>query len=121
VTVHAIQHVQLAMPAGQEGAARAFYGEVLGLTEVPKPPDLAKRGGAWFERGDVRVHLGVEKNFRPARKAHIGFLVDDIATIIAECRRRGLEIVDDEPLDGFERIYVYDPFGNRLELMQPTS
>jgi catechol 2,3-dioxygenase-like lactoylglutathione lyase family enzyme len=97
------------------------YGEVLGLTEVPKPPDLAKRGGAWFERGDVRVHLGVEKNFRPARKAHIGFLVDDIATIIAECRRRGLEIVDDEPLDGFERIYVYDPFGNRLELMQPTS
>ncbi len=109
------------MPAGQEGAARAFYGDVLGLTEVPKPPDLAKRGGAWFERGDVRVHLGVEKNFRPARKAHIGFLVDGIATIIAECRRRGLEIVDGEPLDGFERIYVHDPFGNRLELMQPTS
>jgi catechol 2,3-dioxygenase-like lactoylglutathione lyase family enzyme len=94
---------------------------VLGLIEVPKPPELAKRGGAWFERGDVRVHLGVEKDFRPARKAHVGFLVDDITTIIAECRRRGLEIAHDEPLDGFERIYVYDPFGNRLELMQPTG
>jgi len=69
------------------------------MTEVPKPPDLARRGGAWFERGDVRVHLGVEKNFQPARKAHVGFLVDDIRTIIAECGRRGLENVDDGPLD----------------------
>jgi catechol 2,3-dioxygenase-like lactoylglutathione lyase family enzyme len=109
------------MPAGREAEARAFYGEVLGLIEVTKPPDLAKRGGAWFERGDVRVHLGVELDFRPARKAHVGFLVDDLATILAECRRRGLEVADDERLDEFERIYVADPFGNRLELMQPRS
>jgi len=72
------------------------------LTEVPKHPNLAKRGGAWFERGDVRVHLGVEKDFRPARKAHIGFSWTTSRRIVAECRRRGLEIVDDEPLDGFE-------------------
>jgi catechol 2,3-dioxygenase-like lactoylglutathione lyase family enzyme len=119
--VLAIQHVQLAMPPGREDDARAFYAGVLGLTEVPKDPELAKRGGAWFERGAVRVHLGVEHDFRPARKAHVGLLVDDVRAIVAECRRRGLETVDDEPLEGFDRIYVYDPFGNRLELMQPKS
>lgn len=121
MTVQAIQHVQLAMPAGREGEARAFYGEVLGLPEVAKPPDLAKRGGAWFERGSVRVHLGVEADFRPARKAHLGLLVDDLTAVLAECRRRGLEVVAGEPLEGFERAYVFDPFGNRLELMQPES
>lgn len=121
MTVRAIHHVQLAMPVGEENAARAFYVGVLGLTEVPKPPDLVKRGGVWFERGDVRVHLGVEEDFRPARKAHVGLLVDDIATIAAACQRRGLDVVADEPIEGFERFYVHDPFGNRLELMQRTG
>jgi catechol 2,3-dioxygenase-like lactoylglutathione lyase family enzyme len=119
VSIRAIEHVQLAMPAGQEAAARAFYGALLGLPEVPKPPHLAVRGGCWFESGDVKVHLGVERDFRPARKAHPAFLVSGLAGLCARCRDAGFEVVDDEPLPGYERAYVHDPFGNRIELMEP--
>lgn len=116
----AIDHVQLAMPAGEEDRARAFYQGILGLPEQPKPAKLAKRGGAWFERGSLKVHLGVETEFRAATKAHVGFLVDDVASLIARCNEAGYRVVGDEPLEGFVRIYIYDPFGNRLEFMQPN-
>ena len=117
--IYAIDHVQLAMPVGQEALACQFYGEVLGLREVPKPPELAKRGGVWFELGAVKVHLGVETDFRPARKAHPAFLVRDLEQMLAVCRAQGCEVKDDEPpLTGYRRVHVFDPFGNRIELMQ---
>lgn len=114
-----IDHVQLAMPSGREDAARRFYSDLLGLTEVPKPPELAKRGGVWFENGRVKLHLGVEGDFRAARKAHPALLVDDLGLLVARLRSAGVEVDDDEPLPGYFRVFVFDPFGNRLELMQP--
>ena len=114
-----VDHVQLAMPAGREDEARAFYSRLLGLPEVPKPPELAKRGGAWFESERVKVHLGVDKDFRPAKKAHPGLLVRGLRDLAARLAAAGHRVVDDEPLEGYERVYVDDPFGNRLELMEP--
>jgi catechol 2,3-dioxygenase-like lactoylglutathione lyase family enzyme len=113
-----IDHVQLAMPAGQEEHARGFYRDVLGLPETPKPSGLAKRGGCWFETDRVKIHLGIDKNFHPATKAHPGLLVSDPQAIIERCRERGFAIIDDAPLEGYRRIFINDPFGNRLELMQ---
>jgi catechol 2,3-dioxygenase-like lactoylglutathione lyase family enzyme len=115
-----LDHVQLAMPPGGEPAAKAFYEGLLGLHEVPKPPHLAARGGCWFQNGSVKVHLGVEEDFGPARKAHPGFIVDDLAHLINRLARSGVAAVEDQPLDGFVRKYVSDPFGNRIELMQPV-
>ena len=111
-------HIQLAMPPGREDDARSFYSMILGLTEVPKPPELAKRGGAWFENEDVKIHLGVERDFRPARKAHPGILVLDLAALCERLRDAGHGVTEDEPLPGYNRVYVDDPFGNRLELME---
>jgi len=108
------------MPAGQEEAAREFYGGILGLAEVPKPANLAKRGGVWFERGTLRVHLGVEADFRPARKAHPAFLVEPLDALIEHLQRAGVAVITDEPLKGYNRIYVADPFGNRIELLEPS-
>jgi len=116
--VEAIHHVQLAMPAGREADAIAFYSGILGIPSVPKPDHLAARGGCWFERGELRVHLGVEDDFRAARKAHAGLLVDDLTALLSALRAAGAVLRDDEPLDGYERVYVDDPFGNRLELLQ---
>ena len=113
----AIDHVQLAMPAGGEPAARGFYSGVLGLPEVPKPAHLAKRGGCWFESADVKIHLGVEVDFRPAHKAHPALLVSALAELLERCRRAGCAVVADEPLEGRARAYVSDPFGNRIELI----
>jgi len=115
-----IDHVQLAMPAGGEGLARAFYADVLGIQEVPKPAHLAKRGGCWFEREDLKIHLGVETDFRPARKAHIALLVADLPELETKLRSSGYMLKNDEPLEGYRRVYVDDPFGNRIELMEPT-
>jgi catechol 2,3-dioxygenase-like lactoylglutathione lyase family enzyme len=119
VPVLRIDHVQLAMPAGREADAVAFYDGVLGIPQVPKPPHLAVRGGCWFERGDLKVHLGVEQDFRPARKAHPAFVVDGLAGLVAAARSAGRHVVDDEPLDRYDRAYVDDPFGNRIELLEP--
>jgi catechol 2,3-dioxygenase-like lactoylglutathione lyase family enzyme len=121
VTVERIDHVQLAMPAGREDDARHFYSELLGIPEVPKPPHLAARGGCWFEIGDLKVHLGVEADFRPARKAHPALLVRDLPALAATLRDAGVDLVDDEPLEGYDRIYASDPFGNRLELLEPVD
>ena len=118
MTVLGLDHVQLAMPAGEEERARGFYGGVLGLEEIPKPANLAPRGGVWFRLGAHQIHLGVEADFRPARKAHPGILVDDLAAALEACDRAGHAPVYDEPLEGYDRAYVYDPFGNRMELMQ---
>ena len=114
-----IDHVQLAMPAGQEPAAEAFYSGLLGIPRVPQPPHLAARGGCWFEGDGFKVHLGVEDGFRPARKAHPAFLVAGLAGIVEDLTRAGAALRQDEPLAGYDRIYVDDPFGNRIELMEP--
>jgi catechol 2,3-dioxygenase-like lactoylglutathione lyase family enzyme len=106
------------MPEGAEMDAIRFYEGVLGLTQVPKPAHLAARGGCWFESGEVRLHLGVEAGFRPARKAHPALMVDDLGALIDRLEEADIEIVRDQPLPGFDRIYVSDPFGNRLELVE---
>jgi catechol 2,3-dioxygenase-like lactoylglutathione lyase family enzyme len=116
-----IEHVQLAMPAGGEQLARRFYGELLGIPEVMKPPNLAKRGGCWFERGNLKLHLGVEADFRPARKAHVALLVEDLAALRRKLSAADVGVKNDEPLQGYHRVYVDDPFGNRLELMEPDA
>ncbi len=114
----AIDHVQLAMPAGEEEKARAFYNGLLGLTEVTKPAELAKRGGAWFEAGSVKVHLGVESEFVPARKAHPAFLVEALGRLVEVLGRRGRSVTHDVPLEGYDRVYVTDVFGNRIEFLE---
>ena len=115
-----IHHVQLAMPRGEEASARTFYAGVLGMTEVPKPPHLAVRGGVWFSAGSAHVHLGVEEDFRPAKKAHPALLVRGLRTLRDRCAAAGVSVLEDQPLDGFDRCYVSDPFGNRLELLEPV-
>lgn len=120
MSIVSLHHVQLAMPPGEEAAARDFYAGVLGLVEVEKPPHLAVRGGAWFESRQARVHLGVEDGFRSARKAHPAFLVEDLPSLLRKCEAAGVSIVRDQPLVGYDRVYVYDPFGNRIELMEPS-
>jgi catechol 2,3-dioxygenase-like lactoylglutathione lyase family enzyme len=115
----AIDHVQLAMPPGEEEKARAFFVNILGFTEIPKPAELAKRGGAWFESGAVQLHLGVEADFRPARKAHPAFIVDDLDALLASAQAAGYEAdTSQPPLDGYKRAHIFDPFGNRIELME---
>jgi catechol 2,3-dioxygenase-like lactoylglutathione lyase family enzyme len=117
--LHAVDHVQIAMPRGEEEVARAFYVGVLGLDEVRKPARLAQRGGCWFASGDINLHLGIEDPFRPARKAHPAFLVDGLADLATRCRAAGAEVIDDDALETHDRVFVYDPFGNRIELMEP--
>jgi len=117
--IMAIDHVQLAMPAGKEAEACAFYSHMLGFTETPKPPELAKRGGAWFESGNVKVHIGVEPDFHPARKAHPAFIVDDLDSLIKKIQSAGYKTdTTQPPLDGYKRAHIFDPFGNRIEIME---
>jgi catechol 2,3-dioxygenase-like lactoylglutathione lyase family enzyme len=119
--IEGIEHIQLAMPAGQEDTARSFYSGLLEIPEVPKPADLAKRGGVWFESGRLKVHLGVDPDFRPARKAHPGLLVRNLRELVRRLRVAGIEIVEAEPLPGWDHVYIADPFGNRIELMEPSD
>jgi catechol 2,3-dioxygenase-like lactoylglutathione lyase family enzyme len=118
MTLLQLDHIQLAMPEGGEEAARGFYDGLLGLSEVEKPDNLKKRGGCWFEKGAIKVHLGVEKDFRPARKAHPAFLVEDLAALVARLEQAGVAARRDEALPGYDRVHVDDPFGNRIELME---
>ncbi|MEZ5977699.1 MAG: VOC family protein [Planctomycetota bacterium] len=116
MTILGIDHVQLAMPAGREDDARRFYGELLGIPERPKPAELAGRGGAWFESGAVKIHLGVEKEFSPARKAHPALVVEDLEALATKLRAAGFEAVD-ASLPDQPRFFSFDPFGNRVEFM----
>ena len=119
VTILAIDHVQLAMPADEEESARAFYVGVLGLTEISKPPQLAHRGGAWFQSGSVQIHLGIEADFHPAKKAHPALIVADLGALLDRVRKAGYEVdTSQPPLDGYVRAHIFDPFGNRIELME---
>jgi catechol 2,3-dioxygenase-like lactoylglutathione lyase family enzyme len=111
--LESIDHVQVAMPAGEEAQARAFYAELLGLAEQRKPAELAKRGGCWFETDSVKVHCGVETPFMPARKAHIAFRVTDVQALAASARAAGYKVVDDDLLPGHDRIFIYDRRLNR--------
>lgn len=119
--VDRLDHVQLAMPRGREDDAVAFYQGLLGIPLVPKPPHLAVRGGCWFERGGLKVHLGVDDEFRPATKAHPAFIVHGVRELAGSIAAVGHRVVDHEPLEGYDRVYVDDPFGNRIELMEPVA
>jgi len=118
VAVKGLDHVQLAMPRGGEQTARRFYGGLLGLPELPKPPSLAARGGCWFQCGSLQLHLGVEADFRAARKAHPALLVTEFAELLEMLIAEGFEVKrDPEPVQGRDRAFTADPFGNRIELV----
>jgi catechol 2,3-dioxygenase-like lactoylglutathione lyase family enzyme len=119
VQILRIDHVQIAIPPGGETQARAFFTGLLGIPEREKPANLAARGGVWFERGDLKVHAGVEKDFRAATKAHPALQVQGLTELVARLRAADLKIVEDEPLQGYsQRVFVFDPFGNRIELLE---
>ena len=115
--VQCVDHVQLAMPAGAEERATEFYEGLLGIPRVPKPPELEVRGGCWFERGALRVHLGVEQDFRPAKKAHPGFAVTGLDDLCAALGAAGYPVTRTTDVPGMPQWYVDDPFGNRIELV----
>jgi catechol 2,3-dioxygenase-like lactoylglutathione lyase family enzyme len=112
-----LDHVQVAIPPGADDVARRFYGAVLGLAEIPKPAALTARGGAWFALGDTQLHLGVDPDFRPAKKAHVALQVDDLDKVAARCQTAGHEPRPDDRISGRRRFFVDDPFGNRIEII----
>ena len=113
-----LHHVQVSCPAGSEDDLRGFYRGLLGMTEIPKPPVLAARGGVWFRAGSCEVHCGVEEGFTPARKAHPGIAVSDVDELARRCEVAGLPISWDENIPGVRRFHTQDPVGNRIELQQ---
>lgn len=117
----ALDHVQLAMPAGRESEAEDFYGGLLGMEVIPKPEPLASRGGRWFASGDVQIHLGVDPDFRPARKAHPALVVADLDAVISALSVSGVGWQEDRELPGVRRGYIDDPFGNRIELIDSAG
>ncbi|MGW7252575.1 VOC family protein [Streptomyces sp. NPDC054834] len=124
----AVDHVQLAAPPGSEDLLRAYYVDVLGMAEIPKPPVLAARGGCWFQAGAVQLHLGIEAapagggkcGFHPAKKAHPGLRVRDIEAYAARLATLGAPVTWDDNLPGHRRFYSEDPVGNRLEFLEPV-
>jgi catechol 2,3-dioxygenase-like lactoylglutathione lyase family enzyme len=118
MSIIGLDHVQLAMPPGREARAREFYCDVLELPERPKPPELAARGGCWFESESVKIHLGVEQDFRPSAKAHPGLLVGDLDSVLSRCREKGFQATEPERIEATRRAFVQDPFGNRIELIE---
>jgi catechol 2,3-dioxygenase-like lactoylglutathione lyase family enzyme len=121
MVVTRLDHVQLAMPIGGESAAVSFYEGLLAIPHVAKPPHLAARGGCWFEHRAVKIHLGVEESFTPAKKAHPALIVTGLRELVDVLRVHQVPVRDDEPLEGYDRVYVEDPFGNRIELMEPVE
>jgi len=113
-----IDHVQIVGPPGCEPAARSFYGDLLGLREIPKPPALAARGGVWFQLGDQELHVGVEPEFRPALKAHPAFRCADPDALAISLQAQGVPVTWDNGVPGVRRFFTSDPFGNRLEVME---
>jgi catechol 2,3-dioxygenase-like lactoylglutathione lyase family enzyme len=113
-----LDHIQLTMPAGQEAAARKFFGELLGMEEEPKPPAYAVRGGCWFRSGSVLVHASVEQGFLPQKKAHPAFCVRDLEALCRRLSAEGFPIIPETTLPDRKRVYTSDPFGNRIELIE---
>ncbi len=113
-----IDHVQITIPVASEDRARGFYSRILGFTEIAKPPQMAERKSIWFVSGAVNLHLGIELDFTPARRAHPAFVVDALDAILAACERAGITVKSDTSFNNFRRVHVFDPFGNRLELME---
>lgn len=113
-----IDHIQIAAPAGCEPAAREFYCSILGMKELEKPPVLRERGGCWFECGSQQLHIGVEKEFHPAKKAHPAFAVLDLDELRETLKTRGITAIDDDNFPGARRFYAEDPWGNRLEFIE---
>ncbi|MGH3322072.1 MAG: VOC family protein [Streptosporangiaceae bacterium] len=116
---YALHHVQLAVPPESEEECRRFYVDVLGMTEVAKPPRLAARGGIWVRADALEIHLGVEPDFHPARKAHPGIVVADLDALATRLAAKGVEVAWDDGFPWYRRFYCHDVFGNRLEFMQP--
>lgn len=119
-TFQGLHHVQLAIPEGGEDRCREFWGDALGLAELDKPPELAARGGCWFRGDDLEVHLGVEQDFRPATKAHPGILVRGLDSLADRLTQQRVEVTWDDNFPGMRRFYAHDPFGNRLEFLEPA-
>lgn len=115
-----IDHVQLAAPKGSEDIAKRFFGEILGFQEVEKPEVLKKRGGVWFQFGNYQIHIGIEEPFAPAKKAHPAFQVENIETLKTHLMKHEVNFIVDTDLPGANRIYVSDPFGNRIEILEWT-
>ncbi|WP_139489292.1 VOC family protein [Brevibacillus dissolubilis] len=113
-----IDHVQVAAPVGCEEQARAFYGSLLGMEEIPKPEELRKRGGCWFQAGKQEIHIGVEDMFQPAKKAHPAFVVNDLTALMERLVKNGVKVKEDNAIEGRKRFFADDPWGNRLEFME---
>ena len=121
MTIDAFHHVMIAIPKDAEPEARTFYGDALGLTEIPKPEALRRRGGVWYQLGSMQLHLGVDHDFRAARKAHVAFQVSGLSQLRSRLSTAGLTPIDDDELPGYRRFYLDDPFGNRLEFLEVNS
>ncbi|MDG0844249.1 VOC family protein [Staphylococcus equorum] len=113
-----IDHVQVAAPANRESQARAFYSETLGFKEITKPANLALKGGMWFQVGQQQLHVGVEDDFAPTKKAHPAFLVHDASDVRKLLESKAIEIIYGDELEGADRFYIYDSFGNRIEIIE---
>jgi catechol 2,3-dioxygenase-like lactoylglutathione lyase family enzyme len=121
VCVSGIDHIQIAAPQGCEPAARKFYGSLLGLQELEKPEPLRSRGGCWFQCGSQQLHIGVEKDFRPTKKAPPGFAVSDLHDLRQALLAHGVKVTDDTSLPATRRFFAEDPWGNRLEFLEAHS
>ncbi|MFC4620021.1 VOC family protein [Camelliibacillus cellulosilyticus] len=117
-TYTGIDHVQLAAPKGTEELARHFFGDLLGMTEIPKPANLMKKGGVWFQCGAQQLHIGIQEDFVPAKKAHPAFHVENLEALREQLIKNNVPVKDDDELPGATRFYVDDPFGNRIEMLR---
>ncbi len=113
-----IDHIQIAAPPGSEEQARAFYGMLLGMQEIEKPENLKARGGCWFQCGAQEVHIGIQPDFVPAKKAHPGFTVDSLIVLKRQLEDAGYLISEEPPIAGRARFFTHDPFGNRIEFLE---
>ena len=118
MAILSIEHIQIAIPLGSEDRARAFYGGILGFVEVEKPAIMAKRNSIWFRAGSVSLHLGLEPDFHPAKRAHPALVVDGMDQVLTACQSADITVKPDVSFNGFRRVHIFDPFGNRLELME---
>ena len=116
-----LHHVQIAIPTGGEETALGFYGGLIGLQQIAKPGNLVKRGGIWFSTATLQLHVGIDQDFVPARKAHVALEVRDLGSLRARLAAAGVAMTEDEPLEGYDRFYVSDPFGNRLEFLERVT